>query len=88
MMTSRHATVPMRVGQHFSALLAQGRDMLHTWQHRRQARHDLRSLLRLDDWMLTDLGYNRWAVTEETHRPFWHPLAPPFGAGEVPHARQ
>ena len=88
MMTSYHTIVPLRVGQHCSALLAHGCATLHRWQHRRQARHDLRSLLRLDDWMLTDLGYNRWAVAEETRRPFWQPLALPFVAGEVPHARQ
>ena len=88
MMTYRHATVPLRVGQHFSALLAHGRTTLHRWQHRRQARHDLRCLLCLDDWMLTDLGYNRFAVAEETRRPFWQPFAPPFVVGEVPYARQ
>jgi uncharacterized protein YjiS (DUF1127 family) len=88
MMTYRPVTVSMRIEHHVSALLAHGRATLHTWQHRRQTRHDLRSLLRLDDWMLADLGYNRWEVAEETRRPFWQPLAPHFVAGEIPYARQ
>ena len=88
MMTSHHVTGSMRLEQHVAAFLAHGRATLHTWQHRRQTRHDFRALLRSDDWLLTDLGYTRWAVAEETRRPFWQPVAPHFVAGEILHVRQ
>jgi uncharacterized protein YjiS (DUF1127 family) len=88
MMTYRHVTVSMRIEHHVSALLAHGRATLHMWQQRRQARHDLRSLVYLDEWRLTDLGINRWAAVHEAQRPFWRPLALDGIYGEGPHARQ
>jgi len=89
MMTSHSAsTVSIHVGHGLDALLAQGRATLATWQHRRQERRTLRSLLRLDEWMLTDLGINRCAAVHEAQRPFWRPLALDGVYGEGPHAWQ
>lgn len=59
-----------RVGQSLHALLAHGRDVLHTWQQRHRGR---RALLQLDAWLLQDLGYSRAAATREARKPFWRP---------------
>ena len=75
MMTYRNGTVPTHVWPRLYSLLARGRATLHTWQHRREERRALRDLLRLDDWLLADIGCDRNAVAWEVRRPFWQPLA-------------
>ena len=80
------STVSIHIGHGLDARLAQGRATLATWQHRRQERRTLRSLLRLDEWMLADLGVNRFAAAHEARRPFWHPLALDAVYGGGPHA--
>jgi len=75
MMTYRNGTVPTHVWPRLYSLLAHGHATLHTWQHRREERRALRDLLRLDDWLLADIGRDRAAVAWEARRPFWQPLA-------------
>jgi uncharacterized protein YjiS (DUF1127 family) len=59
-----------RVWQRIHALLARGRAVRRTWQHRRSGR---RALRQLDDRQLKDIGLSRAAATREARKPFWRP---------------
>jgi uncharacterized protein YjiS (DUF1127 family) len=87
-MTSQSWTVPTRRGHRLDTLVAHGRATLATWQHRRRERRTLRALVRLEEWVLTDLGVNRFAAAQEARRPFWQPLALDGVYGKGPHAWQ
>jgi uncharacterized protein YjiS (DUF1127 family) len=57
--------------QHLSSWLVYCRNLLRTWQHRHQMRHDLQGL---SGWLLEDIGLRRveggWEMNTAT---FWQP---------------
>lgn len=55
-------------GSKLSAFLGDAIAMPRQWMRRR---HDRRDLLRLDDHMLRDIGFNRVQAEEMATRPFW-----------------
>ena len=74
MTTQQHVIASAIVWQDQRSLLARSRTTLRTWQQRRGERRLLRCLLRLEDRLLEDIGFNRTSVAWEAHRPFWKPL--------------
>ena len=58
------SSFPARLGDMLSMAIATPR----LWARRR---HDRRALLRLDDHMLRDIGFDRTQVEAMAARPFW-----------------
>jgi uncharacterized protein YjiS (DUF1127 family) len=49
--------------------LRRGIETVELWARRRR---DRAALLRLDDYLLRDIGLNRYEAETEWRKPFWH----------------
>jgi uncharacterized protein YjiS (DUF1127 family) len=60
----------IRLGKNVVHLLSfrEARSCLRLWRHRQQSR---RQLLRLDEYLLRDIGLDRQGAIEEANKPFW-----------------
>lgn len=60
----------IRLGKNVAQLLSfrEARNCLRLWRHRQKSR---RQLLRLEEYLLRDIGLDRQGAIEEANKPFW-----------------